>query len=76
MEKVLFVLGLFGLFYEFNCYPSYVAKIPNGSNVTHPCHSNQQISGVGHVNYNGQGERNQFGLDFAANNRVSDFNIF
>lgn len=77
MEKLFFVLVLLGLFYEFDFYQNYVAKIPNGPNVTNPCDSSKKISGIGHVNYNGNGNRNQFGIHFAANNRVSDCdNIF
>ncbi|KAJ8320514.1 hypothetical protein KUTeg_002101 [Tegillarca granosa] len=71
MEKLLcYTLFLLGVFYELNCFQTYVTLIPNGSNVTDPCNADKTISGVGHLNSNGGGDRNQFGLDFASNDRV------
>ena len=37
----------------------------------HPCLANYIWHGVGHKNVKGGGERNPFGLDFAANSFVS-----
>ncbi|BFZ05845.1 hypothetical protein BsWGS_08884 [Bradybaena similaris] len=47
-------------------YSKYRDEIPNGQNVPHPCKVNYRWSGVGHENPNGGGERNAFGLAFAA----------
>ena len=41
----------------------------------HPCLANYIWHGVGHKNVKGGGERNPFGLDFAANSFVSCMQI-
>ncbi|XP_070189002.1 temptin-like [Littorina saxatilis] len=46
-------------------YPEYRDYIPNGNNVLNPCDATIWI-GVGHENPMGGGQRNPFGLDFAA----------
>ncbi|XP_063442573.1 uncharacterized protein LOC134722871, partial [Mytilus trossulus] len=53
-------------------YPSFQNNIPNGNNVDHPCQPNVKWQGVGHLEKEGGGPRNPFGLDFAANNMVWD----
>ncbi|KAK3089057.1 hypothetical protein FSP39_000478 [Pinctada imbricata] len=45
-------------------YKGFQNRIPNGQNVPHPCKPNYLWPGVGHLNRNGGGIRNQFGLDF------------
>jgi dopamine beta-monooxygenase len=45
-------------------YGSFLDKIPNGRNVTHPCFPNSQWSGVGHIVDGGGGTTNLFGIDF------------
>ncbi|CAH1796343.1 unnamed protein product [Owenia fusiformis] len=47
-------------------------KIPNGNKIPHPCKPNYVWQGVGHKNSMGGGERNAFGLAFAANGKVWD----
>ncbi|CAB9500113.1 Tyramine beta-hydroxylase [Seminavis robusta] len=47
--------------------PQYAAKIPNGYGVPNPGPQGGIWAGVGHVRTAGGGERNSFGLDFAAN---------
>lgn len=46
-------------------YPSYVPMNPNGNNVGRP-----PVDAIGHVNPQGGGSRNQYGIDFAANNHA------
>ena len=45
-------------------------RIPNGHNVQHPCKTNTVWNGVGHISQQGGGDRNVFGLDFAAAGRT------
>ncbi|XP_060070500.1 temptin-like [Ylistrum balloti] len=47
-------------------YPTYQQAIPNGGSVPSPCPGNRIWAGVGHINRNGGGVRNLFGLDFAS----------
>lgn len=49
-----------------SCRPDYVSRIPNGGNVK--SQSGTSWLGVGHVNKDGGGARNQFGVDFQAAN--------
>jgi len=51
-------------------YSKYRDEIPNGHNVTNPCNTTQYWEGVGHQAHGGGGDRNPFGLDFAANNHT------
>lgn len=46
--------------------PEYAERIPNGYTVPNPGPQGGVWAGVGHVNAGGGGERNDFGLDFAA----------
>ncbi|GFN92856.1 dopamine beta-hydroxylase-like isoform x3 [Plakobranchus ocellatus] len=48
------------------CYSSFRNQVPNGNNVPHPCKKGEMWNGVGHLNPNGGGERNSFGMDFRA----------
>ena len=52
-------------------YAIYQDRIPNGGSVPHPCKSNYIWQGVGHQNVLGGGDRNPFGLAFAAAGYVS-----
>ena len=45
-------------------FRSFVAKIPNGDKVPHPCKKNTIWTGVGHLNEFGGGKRNPFGYAF------------
>ncbi|ESO92083.1 hypothetical protein LOTGIDRAFT_233329 [Lottia gigantea] len=56
-------------------YGAYRDQIPNGNNVPHPCKPNYKWNGVGHKNVDGGGNRNPFGVDFAAANKewTTDF---
>ncbi|KAK7114204.1 hypothetical protein V1264_000302 [Littorina saxatilis] len=47
-------------------YGIYQNRIPNGDSVPSPCNPNVIWRGVGHLNAQGGGIRNKFGLDFAA----------
>jgi len=49
----------------------YQDRIPNGGQVPHPCKPNYIWRGVGHQNVLGGGDRNPFGLAFAAAGYVS-----
>ncbi|KAK7103292.1 putative DBH-like monooxygenase protein 2 [Littorina saxatilis] len=46
-------------------YRDYQDELPNGGRVAHPCKDNALWHGVGHLNVQGGGARNVFGLDFA-----------
>jgi dopamine beta-monooxygenase len=52
-----------------HAHPEYQQAIPNGDNVYVTSSTGQKINypGVGHLNIGGGGDRNVFGLDFAAN---------
>ncbi|CAB9500116.1 Tyramine beta-hydroxylase [Seminavis robusta] len=50
-----------------SAFPQYAAKIPNGYGVPNPGPQGGIWAGVGHVRTAGGGDRNSFGLDFAAN---------
>ncbi|GFN96134.1 temptin [Plakobranchus ocellatus] len=45
-------------------YPEYIALIPNGLNLVDPCHPEITWHGVGHLNPDGGGALNVFGIDF------------
>ncbi|KAL4216860.1 hypothetical protein ACF0H5_023324 [Mactra antiquata] len=47
-------------------YPWLRDMIPNGYNISSPCNPNDTWQGVGHWNRLGSGDRNPFGLAFAA----------
>jgi hypothetical protein len=49
------------LCFTIQALPQYIGKIPNGANVP-------GVRAIGHVNPNGGGQRNEFGLAFAVNN--------
>lgn len=51
-------------------FSTYRDAIPNGHNVEHPCKPNTKWEGVGHLQQQGGGPRNVFGLAFKANNYV------
>jgi len=70
--NLLLIVLLAALCLKVDAYPTYRAKIPNGYNVPNPCNLSTIWPGVGHKNVYGSGERNLFGLDFAANNHVWD----
>jgi len=53
-----------------NCHPTYRSLIPNGLFVPDPCNTAVIWNGVGHMNHSGGGDRNPFGLAFAANNHT------
>ncbi|RUS76760.1 hypothetical protein EGW08_015467 [Elysia chlorotica] len=47
-------------------HPEYIALIPNGLNLVDPCNPNITAHGVGHINPDGAGPLNPFGMDFVA----------
>ncbi|KAK3772400.1 hypothetical protein RRG08_031423 [Elysia crispata] len=47
-------------------YPEYIPLIPNGLNLVDPCNPSITAHGVGHINPDGGGALNAFGMDFAA----------
>lgn len=51
--------------------PDYMARIPNGFRVPHPCFDAVTWRGVGHENNEGAGVLNPFGEDFRKNEYVS-----
>ncbi|XP_059152468.1 uncharacterized protein LOC131938453 isoform X2 [Physella acuta] len=51
-------------------YRTYRSKIPNGDSVPYPCKPNHVWKGVGHIQDEGTGVRNSFGLDFQAAGHV------
>merc|ERR1711879_208622 len=60
MKSVVVVLLLIAL---ASAFPSFMNEIPNGHKVPNPCKAGF-AHGVGHVNTQGTGDRNQFGKDF------------
>ena len=52
-------------------YKYFQLRIPNGDRIPDPSVKNALWRGVGHLNRDGGGPRNVFGLDFAANGFVS-----
>ncbi|KAK7506928.1 hypothetical protein BaRGS_00001779, partial [Batillaria attramentaria] len=60
------LLALLCLVPAARTYRHYADQIPNGARVPVPCKNNVLWHGVGHLNVEGGGERNVFGLDFAA----------
>ena len=63
-----FILALFVT--TTTAHSIYQTYIPNGANVPSPCQPGSVWSGVGHQVPGGGGDRNPFGLDFAANQHV------
>merc|ERR1712002_981616 len=47
-------------------HPSYIAQVPNGMKLPDPCNPGSAKVASGHWNLNGGGDRNPFGVDFAA----------
>lgn len=71
--KFLYVL----LFIESaTCYFEFQKRIPNGEIIPHPCNINYLWEGVGHIARGGGGDRNPFGVDFAAHDKVSFCRIY
>ena len=66
----LLLVQLLGLSCTAWAYNVYRDRIPNGHNVQHPCKTNTVWNGVGHISQQGGGDRNVFGLDFAAAGRT------
>ena len=61
-KSVLLTLGIFvALSWQM---PEFVARIPNGNQIPHPCDRNQNWRAVGHENPAGGGPTNRFGNDF------------
>ncbi|XP_052813734.1 uncharacterized protein LOC128240845 [Mya arenaria] len=58
------ILTTFCLLQISTAYPYFRDKIPNGHLVANPCNISEIWFGVGHKQRYGNGERNQFGLDF------------
>jgi len=69
--SLLLSVLLTALSLKANAYQMYQGYIPNGDKVPNPCNRSTTWPGVGHQAVYGAGARNPFGLDFAANNRVS-----
>ncbi|XP_052812977.1 MOXD1 homolog 1-like [Mya arenaria] len=64
MRAIGGILVAFCLLQISTAYPSFRDKIPNGHLVANPCNISEIWFGVGHKQRYGNGERNQFGLDF------------
>ena len=72
MERILlpFLLLVCATNHFVSAFNIYRDRIPNGHNVQHPCKTNTVWNGVGHISQQGGGDRNAFGLDFAAAGRI------
>ncbi|XP_025104617.1 temptin-like [Pomacea canaliculata] len=69
-KRQTFVLGLLCFLPCVWSYKSYKDFIPNGVRVPHPCKNNYLWHGVGHINSQGGGSRNVFGIAFAKANHT------
>lgn len=65
------ILCILALVADGKAFSFFAGKIPNGENVPHPCKPNYLWKGVGHMSKDGGGSRNQFGVDFFNNGKVS-----
>ncbi|KAK3101868.1 hypothetical protein FSP39_006907 [Pinctada imbricata] len=51
-------------------WPYYAESLPNGDNAPNPCNPSKTWIGLGHLGPLGSGPRNQFGLDFLAQQKI------